>query len=207
MSLAGILKEIRACKVCERSTHCPSLPHSARPVLRASSSARILIIGQAPGNRAHQSGLPFDDPSGVRLREWMGVSAEEFYDRKNIAFVPMGFCFPGYHSNGSDLPPRKECAPLWHDKLLLELPYIELVLLVGIYAQRWYLKPFKSLVLSQIVRQGPQILIDLKGSVGIPLPHPSWRNTRWMKLNPWFEKKILPELQHQVRQRVSKARI
>lgn len=180
-----------------------ALPHKARPIVRASASARILIVGQAPGNLAHHRGMPFDDPSGQRLRSWMGLSLEEFYDIKTIAFAPMGFCFPGSNSNGSDLPPRKECAPLWHDKLLFEMPYIDLVLLLGIYAQKRYLNAPNSEKLSERVRKGPQFLLKPKGSLGIPLPHPSWRNTRWINLNPWFENEVLPLLQSQVRLRLS----
>lgn len=160
-------------------------------------------MGQAPGNLAHQKGLPFDDPSGQRLRAWMGVSREEFYDSSQIAFIPMGFCFPGYDRNGSDLPPRKECAPQWHDKLLNKLPLIELVLLIGIYAQRWYLDTEKTQTVSEIVRGGFRVLSKPKGSLGIPLPHPSWRNTRWMHLNPWFEDNSIPNLQKHVRKLLS----
>lgn len=204
MSLQHLLNEIRTCKICERSKNIASLPHPARPIVRMKSSAKILIVGQAPGNLAHQRGLPFDDPSGQKLRTWMGVSREEFYDDSQIAFAPMGFCFPGYGSNGSDLPPRKECAPLWQEKLLGKLPLIEIILLIGIYAMRWYLEPEKTQTVTDIVRGGARFLTKPKGSLAIPLPHPSWRNSRWMHLNPWFKEEIIPDLQKQVRKRLSK---
>lgn len=202
MSLDRLLKKIRACSLCERSKEGDALPHPARPIVHAKRGARILIVGQAPGHLAHERGLPFDDPSGQRLRAWMGVTRSEFYDSPTIAFAPMCFCFPGYSLRGSDLPPRKECAPKWQDQFLKELPYLELVLLIGLHAQRWYLEPTKSLTLSQIVERGPRRLLKPKGALGFPLPHPSWRNTKWLKLNPWFEKDVLPQLQKQVKMRL-----
>lgn len=197
-----MLDKIRACTICEKSHESTLLPHPARPIVRAKRSARNLIVGQAPGQLAHERGKPFDDPSGQRLRSWMGVTRTEFYDDHTIAFAPIGFCFPGYDLKGFDLPPRKECAPKWQDLLLNELPFLELVLLIGLHAQRWYLEANESLSVAQIVREGPRRLLKPKGALGFPLPHPSWRNTRWIKLHPWFESQILPKLQKEVHQRL-----
>jgi uracil-DNA glycosylase len=171
-------------------------------VLRASKTARILIVGQAPGTKVHSSGKPFDDRSGDRLRAWMDVSTEVFYDETRIAIVPMGFCFPGQDAKGGDLPPRKECAPLWRSRLMQELVAVELVLLVGTYAQRWYLGPDPSATLTETVRAGPRLLPGPGGRLGIPLPHPSWRNTGWLKANPWFGSQILPVLRSKVAERI-----
>jgi uracil-DNA glycosylase len=163
-------------------------------VLRAKASARILIAGQAPGTRVHQSGMPFTDPSGDRLREWMGVDSETFYDDTRIAIVPMGFCFPGLDAKGGDRPPRKECAPAWRKELLAHLDQVELTLLVGSYAQAWHLGAARKASLSETVNgfreYGPRF---------VPLPHPSWRNNAWLKKNPWFDEELLPHL----RQRIS----
>lgn len=157
------------------------------------SNARIRIIGQAPGTRVHASGVPFDDPSGDRLRDWMGVSREQFYNPDILAITPMGFCFPGLDANGGDLPPRKECAPLWQDRLTSALPSVQLTLLVGQYAQKQYLGKSRQRNLTETVRHwrnyGPDI---------IPLPHPSWRNNVWIKKNVWFEE-VLELLKARVR--------
>lgn len=154
-----------------------------------------MIIGQAPGTRVHASGKPFTDPSGDRLRDWMGVDETVFYDESRIAIVPMGFCFPGLDAAGSDLPPRKECAPLWHQKLITQLPNIRLTLLVGLYAQRFYLGSQVRKTMTETVREGASFGPDY-----LPLPHPSWRNTAWLRKNPWFAAKILPLLRCRIKE-------
>lgn len=179
--LTDLLKQVRAC------THChESLPFEPRPVLAAASSAKILIVGQAPGTRVHRTGIPWNDPSGNRLREWMGIDREIFYDETQIAIIPMGFCYPGKGKSG-DLPPRPECAPLWHEKLLAQLPHLELTLLIGQYAQAYYLGERRKKTLTETVKNwndyGPDFL---------PMPHPSPRNTLWLKKNKWFETDVIP---------------
>jgi uracil-DNA glycosylase len=168
-------------------------------VLRVSSTARIGVFGQAPGTRVHASGQPFTDPSGVRLRRWMGVTDEEFYDDRRIAIVPMGFCFPGLNAKGGDLPPRKECAPRWRPTLIAALPQLELVLLVGAHAQAWHLSANVRGDLSQTVAAWRQITKDTAAPRFWPLPHPSWRNNRWLNDNPWFDADLVPALQADVR--------
>ena len=185
--LDNLLKEVRACRTCE--TH---LPLGPRPVLRASRSARILIIGQAPGTKVHESGIPWDDASGKRLRDWMQISAGRFYDEKETAIIPMGFCYPGKGKSG-DLPPRPECAELWHEKLLAGLPNLQLRLLIGKYAQDYYLGT-KRQSLAQTVQNWKDYLPDY-----FPLPHPSPRNIRWFRLNPWFESEVIPSLRDKIK--------
>ena len=183
--LLAVEKEIRACTLCKGD-----MALAPKPVLSVSSTATILIAGQAPGNLAMQSGRPFTDPSGVRLRAWMGVDDEIFYDASKVAIVPMGFCFPGYDKNGSDIPPIKRCAEVWRAKLLAELPAIKVTLLVGGYAQKWHLGKRMGRNLTETVRQWQTYT-----SEGLfTLPHPSWRNTGWIKKNPWFETDTLPAL-------------
>lgn len=189
LELETLLAEIRSCRVCAQD-----LPHEPRPVIQASSTARILITGQAPGTRVHASGRPFTDPSGDRLREWMGVEESVFYDQGKIAIVPMGFCFPGLDEKGGDLPPRKECAPLYQARVRKALPNIELTLLVGMYAQRYHLRSQAQKTLTETVRQGERYQPDF-----LPLPHPSWRNNAWLSKNSWFEGKILPLLRRRIR--------
>ena len=188
-ALEPLLAEIRACRVCA-----DFLPHEPRPVIRAGAGARILIIGQAPGTRVHASGKPFTDPSGDRLRDWMGVDEAQFYDENFIAISPMGFCFPGLDSKGSDLPPRRECAPLWQARVRSALPEIRLVLLVGNYAQRCHLGSRAHKTLTGTVRAAESFMPDY-----LPLPHPSWRNNAWIKKNPWFESEILPMLRRSIK--------
>ncbi len=183
-ALASTMAEARACTVC--SAH---LPLGPRPVLRASASSRLLIVGQAPGTKVHETGIPWNDPSGDRLRDWLGLDRDAFYDERRIAIMPMGFCYPGVDRNGGDKPPRPECAPLWHDRLLALMPGIELTLLVGMYAQRRYLGRGRRRTLTETVRDWRHYLPDY-----LPLPHPSWRNTAWLKRNPWFEADIVPFL-------------
>ncbi len=184
--LDQLLIKVRSCRVCE-----PELPLGANPILRAKRSARILIIGQAPGTKVHHSGIPWNDPSGKRLREWMNLNEDVFYNESKIAIIPMGFCYPGKGKSG-DLPPRKECAELWHNKLLKLLPNIQLTLLIGQYAQKSYLNdlgPTLAETVKNWKRYGPNYF---------PLPHPSPRNIRWFKKNSWFESQTIPQLRKKV---------
>lgn len=197
--LARLLEEIRGCRRCVEAPLGAPLGHQPRPVIRASASARLAICGQAPGTRVHASGIPFLDPSGDRLREWMDVTADVFYDETRVAIVPMGFCFPGLDARGADLPPRRECAPLWRAKVLAELPRVELMLLVGSYAQRWHLPQARCMRMTDVVAGWRQIAERPGVLRFVPLPHPSWRNNAWIKRNPWFENELLPVLRAQVR--------
>lgn len=183
-----LLEEIRSCTLCAEN-----LPLGPRPVLRASVSSRILIIGQAPGTKVHASGIPWDDQSGKNLRTWMGVEPEQFYDPELFAIIPMGFCYPGKGKSG-DLPPRKECAQQWHEKLLSALPHIQLTLLIGQYAQDYYLPQAKSLSLTEKVQNFQAYLPDY-----MPLVHPSPRNLIWQNRNPWFQTDVLPVLRNRVK--------
>jgi uracil-DNA glycosylase len=189
--IEALAAEITRCRLCRDA---PAggierrLPHEPRPVAVLSAKARILIAGQAPGLRVHESGLPFNDASGDRLRDWLGVDREQFYNPDNFAILPMGFCFPGYDRHGSDLPPRRECAPLWRDRALSVMPQIELVLAIGAHAQAWHLG--RKAPMTETVRDWRR---PIEQGV-LPLPHPSWRNTGWLKRNPWFEMDLLPEL-------------
>lgn len=183
----ALLERIRACTVCQAQ-----LPHGCRPVLQADPRARLLIVGQAPGRRVHASGVPFDDASGERLRHWLGIERESFYDPAQVAIVPMGFCFPGSGRNG-DLPPRPECAPLWHPLLLPQLRQIRLQLVIGQYAQA-AMPGLHGRTLTDNVHNWQQHL-----AAGVlPLPHPSPRNRLWLARNPWFEVELLPVLRQQV---------
>lgn len=200
-TLDALAGEIRACRLCLRSPR--PLPHEPRPVLVPSTTARILIAGQAPGTRVHESGIPFDDRSGDRLRDWLGVTRGEFYDPSAFAILPMGFCFPGQDAKGGDLPPRIECAPHWRARLLALMPQVELVLAVGQYAQAWHLGPQRSPTLTQTVRNWREVHAASAAPSVLPLPHPSWRNTGWLKANPWFEKDLLPFLRKEIRARLA----
>jgi uracil-DNA glycosylase len=191
MSLKNLLAEVRACTQC--AAH---LPLGPRPTLRAKKSARLLIIGQAPGTKVHESGIPWNDPSGERLRVWMNIDRTQFYDENKIAIVPMGFCYPGVLPRGGDAAPRPECAPLWHERVLAELPNLELILLVGSYAQAYYLGDKGAKTMTETVARWRDYLPRF-----LPTPHPSWRTTSWQKKNPWFDDELLPEL----RKRVKKA--
>lgn len=179
---------ILACEACASF-----LPLPPKPILQIHPDAKILIAGQAPGRRAHESGLPFDDPSGDRLRDWLGISKEVFYDETKVALVPMGFCFPGTGKSG-DLPPRKECADLWRAKLLCQLTKIKLTVVLGTYAQAYHLKTTGKMSVTEQVKASEFWLEQGK----IALPHPSPRNNRWLKQNPWFSTEILPELKVRV---------
>lgn len=197
--LDALLVGIRGCRRCVEAPAGTPLPHAPRPVIVAQASARLMICGQAPGTRVHASGVPFLDPSGDRLREWMGVGPHEFYDERRVAIVPMGFCFPGLDAHGSDLPPRRECAPLWRTRVLAALPGIELVLIVGQYAQRWHLGPRHRRSVTQTVADWRTVLERPEAPAMLPLPHPSWRNNAWIVRHPWFEAELLPVLRARVR--------
>ncbi|MFI3273079.1 uracil-DNA glycosylase family protein [Vibrio sp.] len=184
---SSLLKEIRQCTACE-----PHLSHGANPVIQAHPNARLLIIGQAPGIKVHESSIPWNDASGERLREWLGIDSDTFYDKQKVAIVPMGFCYPGKGKSG-DLPPRPECAELWHQKVLQSLPNIQMTLLIGQYAQNYYLKERTTKTLTETVKNwqtwAPEFL---------PLPHPSPRNNIWLKKNPWFENDVIPYIRQHI---------
>lgn len=188
MALANLLADIRACRACAHE-----LAHEPRPVVRVSPQTRLLICGQAPGRRVHESGLPFDDPSGERLRAWLGVDRATFYGRAEIGVAAMAFCYPGTVPRGGDRPPPRRCADLWRRPLLGLLPDVELTLLVGGHAQRGALGDSRPM--EAVVRDWRAHL-----PAALPLPHPSWRNTGWLRRNPWFEAEILPYLQGRVAQ-------
>jgi uracil-DNA glycosylase len=188
MSLDALLAEIRACRACAGE-----LPHEPRPVVRVSAQTRLLICGQAPGRRVHESGLPFDDPSGDRLRGWMGVDRETFYGHPAIGVAAMAFCFPGTDPKGGDYPPPTRCAALWRPRLMARLPRVELTLLLGLPAQRWSLGERAQGSMSQTVGRWRDFLPEV-----IPMPHPSWRNSGWLKRNPWFEAEVAPYLRARV---------
>ncbi|HEY0124320.1 MAG TPA: uracil-DNA glycosylase family protein [Rhizobium sp.] len=193
---------IAACRVCRDAPirgEADRLPHEPRPVAVLSATARILIAGQAPGLRVHESGLPFNDASGDRLRQWLGVDRDSFYDPDHFAIVPMGFCFPGYDAAGSDLPPRRECAPLWRQKAMEAMPQIELVLTIGQYAQAWHLGAARMASMTETVLEWRRYLLTNQSPAVLPLPHPSWRNSGWLKRNPWFETELLPVLRERVK--------
>ncbi|QFS84379.1 Uracil DNA glycosylase superfamily protein [Roseivivax sp. THAF40] len=186
-----IARDIRACRLCADRFAATKTAHAPRPVTWFAPEARILIAGQAPGARVHASGKPFDDPSGVRLRDWLGIDAASFYDTSRIAIVPMAFCFPGYDAKGSDLPPPPVCRATWHDAVMAALPAIRLRIVIGGYAHRYHLGTKAGV--TETVAAWRDHAPDT-----IPLPHPSWRNTAWLKKNPWFEADLLPELRARV---------
>jgi uracil-DNA glycosylase len=188
-ALKTLLKEVRDCRICEEH-----LPLGPRPVIQADSKASILVVGQAPGRNVHETGVPFNDPSGVRLRDWMGIDERTFYNAKKIALLPMGFCFPGTGKSG-DLPPRSECAEEWRESLLLNLPRIRLTLIIGQYAQKYHLGKNQKKNLTETVKAWREYI---KNGL-IPLPHPSPRNNIWLRKNDWFEEEILPTLRSKVR--------
>ncbi len=192
MQSLPILTDIAACTLCAGQ-----LPHAPRPVVQASSSTRLLIVGQAPGQRVHATGIPWNDPSGDQLRAWLQLTRDEFYDAQRIAIVPTGFCYPGKGKSG-DLPPRPECAPHWHPRLLQAMPAIRLTLLIGAYAQAYYLQQRSRPTLTDTVAHFADYLPDY-----FPLPHPSPRNRFWLSRNPWFVQDVLPRLRRQVRAALS----
>lgn len=186
--LAALLSGIRACRACAGE-----FEHEPRPVVRVTSETRLLICGQAPGRRVHESGLPFDDPSGDRLRDWLGLDRGAFYGDPRVGVVPMAFCFPGTNPKGGDYPPPPRCAALWRQPLLALLPKVELTLMVGAYAQRWALRDTSKRSMTGTVAAWREY-----GGTVIPLPHPSWRNTAWLRRNPWFESELAPNLRTRV---------
>ena len=192
MSLPRLLHEIGACRKCEAK-----LPHGPRPVLRVSGSARLLIIGQAPGSKVHQTGVPWNDASGNRLRDWMDLDRSTFYDQAKIAIVPIGFCYPGAAARGGDRPPRPECAPLWHERILEHLPNLQLTLLVGQYSQKRYLRSSRKGSMTETVKAFAEY-----GPKFFPLPHPSWRSGIWMQSQPWFEQETIPRLRRAVQRAI-----
>lgn len=186
--MQDLLHHIQHCRLC--TAH---LPFDPRPVVTAHSNSKIVIVGQAPGTKVHISGIPWDDASGKQLRNWLDVTTEEFYDENNFAIIPMGFCYPGKGKSG-DLPPRPECAPQWHAQLLEFMPNIEMMLLIGTYAQKYYLKKKAKRTLTETVANYQDYRPDY-----FPLPHPSPRNRFWLTRNPWFEQEVVPELQNCVK--------
>lgn len=189
MPLKRLLSEVRACTICETA-----LPLGARPILQLARTARLLIIGQAPGRKVHATGVPWNDASGDRLRDWIDLDKRIFYDQDRVAILPIGLCYPGSQPRGGDKAPRRECAPLWHARLLGHLPAIEATLLVGHHAQHFYLGSRGRETMTETVRAFRQY-----GPRFVPLPHPSWRSTLWMRENPWFETTVIPELRRIVR--------
>ncbi|WP_026283367.1 uracil-DNA glycosylase family protein [Rhizobium sp. 2MFCol3.1] len=199
--LEEMREAIAGCRICrDEPLRGPDhqLPHEPRPVAVISTKARILIAGQAPGLKVHESGIPFNDASGDRLREWLQVDRDTFYDRDRFAIVPMGFCFPGYDAKGSDLPPRRECAPRWRSPVIAAMPQIELVLVIGQYAQAWHLGSERRGSVTETVMMWREILFANRAPAILPLPHPSWRNTGWIRRNPWFEEELLPALRTRI---------
>jgi len=202
-SLDAVLAAIRACRACVEHPIGRPLPHEPRPVLHVGPTARILIAGQAPGTKVHASGMSFNDASGDRLRNWLGIDRATFYDRDRIAVAAMGFCFPGQDAKGGDLPPRKECARLWHDRLFAARKPFDLVVAVGASSQAYHLRRlglerFASGGLTERVMAWREIWAASGETKVLPLPHPSWRNTGWLKRHPWFEAELLPVLQAEV---------
>lgn len=193
--LSSLKSEIAACRLCAPRFAATETAHDPRPVVWFDAGARLLVAGQAPGMRVHKAGRPFFDPSGDRLRAWMGIDAETFYDRSRIAVIPMAFCFPGYDAKGADLPPPPGCAETWHARVMAALPETRLTLLVGGYAQRWHMGAAAKGGVTRTVAawrdHAPRIF---------PLPHPSWRNTAWLRRNPWFEAELLPVLRSRVQE-------
>jgi uracil-DNA glycosylase len=194
--LETLAKRIAACRICLEKPMGRPLPHEPRPVFQAGPKARLLIAGQAPGTKVHASGRPFTDPSGERLRQWLGIGPEVFYDPAKVAVIPMGFCFPGQDEHGGDLPPRRECAPAWRASLMASLPHIELVIALGAHAQKWHMGKAAKSNLTDTVRNW-RAGLALAPAV-IPMPHPSWRNNAWLKSHPWFTADVIPEVQRRV---------
>jgi uracil-DNA glycosylase len=202
-TLDAVLAEIRACRVCVERPLGKPLPHEPRPVLHVGPRSRILIAGQAPGTKVHASGRSFDDASGKRLRDWLGIDVETFYDRERISIAAMGFCFPGQDAKGGDLPPRRECASLWHDRLFAARKPFELVVAIGASSQAYHLKRlglerFAAGGLTERVERWREIWDARETPRIVPLPHPSWRNTGWLKRHPWFDAELVPVLRAEV---------
>ena len=187
-ALGDLLAEVRGCRLCAEH-----LPLGPKPVLRAAASARVMIVGQAPGTRVHETGMPWNDASGRRLRQWLDLDDDTFYDQRRIAIIPAGLCYPGANPKGGDAPPRPECAPRWHPPLRSALENVELTLLVGQYAQSVYLGARRRTTMTETVRNYTDYLPEF-----LPTPHPSWRTTHWLKKNPWFEAELVPEMRRHV---------
>ncbi len=197
-ALATAAAALAACRICAERFAETATAHGPRPIFQGSPRARILVASQAPGARAHASGLPFDDPSGDRLRAWMGVGRPEFYDPERVAILPMAHCFPGYSETGGDLPPPRICAETWRARMLALLSGVELTLSIGIYSQAWHLGTARARTLTETVR-------GWRGHLNrgiLPMPHPSWRNNAWLAKNPWFAEEVVPWLQAAVRARL-----
>ena len=205
--LAALGEAIRACRLCVESPLGARLPHPPNPIVRLSATARLCIASQAAGTRAHASSIPFDDASGDRLRTWLALSREEFYDMRRVAIVPMGFCFPGQDSRGGDLPPRRECSPAWRAQVFAAMPQLELILAIGQYAQAWHCAEPKPRGLTERVADWRASLADAARPRVIALPHPSWRNNGWLKQNPWFEAEFLPLLRRHVGELIAPRRV
>lgn len=197
-SLEVLKSDLATCRICADRFRATKTQHPPKPVVWFGKNAKILIASQAPGLRAHDKGEPFRDPSGKRLRDWLGVDEATFYDRSRFAIVPMGFCFPGYDAKGADLPPPRICAETWRGRILSELGAIRLTLLIGGYAQKWHLGKEAAGGVTKTVERWREHAPDV-----LPLPHPSWRNTAWLKKNPWFEADLLPVLKHRVKELLS----
>lgn len=195
-------QSIKACRICrDMPLFPPPLPHEPNPVCILSQTARIAICGQAPGIRVHNTSIPFNDPSGDRLRQWLGTTREEFYDPSHFAIVPMGFCFPGYDRHGGDLPPRRECRQTWHDRVFAAMPQLEFILVIGQYALAYHLPQQRRQNLTETVKDWQHFMKtpNAMDRIVLPLPHPSWRNSGWLKRNPWFEAQLVPALQAKIR--------
>jgi uracil-DNA glycosylase len=198
-ALSSVIARCRICRDSPAGGPERRMPHEPRPVTWLSATAKVLIAGQAPGLRVHETGIPFNDASGDRLRDWLGVDRDTFYDRSKLAIAPMGFCFPGYDENGHDLPPRRECAPHWRQTVMDAMPQVELILAIGQYAQAWHLGRLRRKTMTETVTHWRDFLLaNREGPRVLPLPHPSWRNTAWLKRHPWFEAEVLPVLRREV---------
>lgn len=193
-----MVTRMRACRICRDAPMGGPLPHAPRPIFQISDTARVAICSQAPGNKAHIAGKPFFDPSGVRLRAWMGLSEAVFYDPAKVAIIPMGFCFPGYDKNGGDKPPRRECVATWHDALFPLLPNLSLFLSIGKSSLNYHLPDRRRQSLTATVADWRAIMAETAPRTVMALPHPSWRNNAWLSKNPWFEADVLPELRARV---------
>ena len=200
-SFAEYINTIRSCRVChDQPRFGQAMGPEPRPIIQVSQTASICIASQAPGTRVYETGRPFNDASGVRLRQWMSISDEEFYDDSRVAIIPMGFCFPGLRADGSDLPPRRECKEIWRTQLFARLPNLKLLLTIGGYAQRWHLGPQVARQgVTETVRSWRQYYLADPSLRIYPLPHPSWHNNRWLKQNIWFEDEVLPQMQQDIR--------
>lgn len=201
---ADLAATIRACRICRDAPRGSPLPHEPRPILRLANAARLAIASQAPGWRAHESGVPFNDPSGDRLRAWMGIGPDLFHDPARVVIAPMGFCFPGHDAAKGDLPPRPECRSAWHDQVFAAMPDLEVILAIGLHAIRYHLgrlhpdRP-RDLGLTEHVRAWRLVYERPVRPRLVPLPHPSWRNSAWLKRHPWFETELLPVVRDEVR--------